>query len=214
MNTMIDQDRWVAVWKQLNGQPDTDLFDELVRRYEEPHRAYHTLQHLRECFTLLDVTRDAADRPHEVELALWFHDAIYDTHRSDNEEQSADLAKRSMLAGRVDPAIVQRVKSLIMATKHDQPCRSRDEAVLTDIDLAILGSDPERFAEYERQIRVEYSWVPDQQFRDGRAAILRRFLERDSIFQTESFRKQFEIQAKVNLLASIRMLELFNREEH
>ena len=119
-----------------------------------------------------------------------------------------------MLAGRVDPAIVQRVNSLIMATKHDQPCRSRDEAVLTDIDLAILGSDPERFAEYERQIRVEYSWVPDQQFRDGRTAILRRFLERDSIFQTESFRKRFEIQAKENLLASIRMLEHFNREEH
>ncbi|MCX7423762.1 MAG: N-methyl-D-aspartate receptor NMDAR2C subunit [Planctomycetia bacterium] len=211
---MIDQDRWAAEWKQLNGQPDTDLFDELVRRYEEPHRAYHTLQHLRECFTLLDVTRETADRPHEVELALWFHDAIYDTHRSDNEEQSADLAERSMLAGRVDPASVQRVKSLIMATKHEQPCRSRDEAVLTDIDLAILGSGQKRFAEYERQIRVEYSWVPDQQFRDGRTAILRRFLERDPIFNTVPFRERFEVRAKENLAASIRMLELFNREEH
>lgn len=202
------------MWKQINGQAGTDLFDELVRRYQEPHRAYHTLQHLRECFELLDATRDAADHPHEVELALWFHDAVYDTHRSDNEEQSADLAERSMLAGSVDPSIVQRVKSLIMVTKHDRPCRSRDEAVLTDIDLAILGSDPERFAEYERQIRVEYSWVPDQQFRDGRTAILRRFLQRDSIFNTVPFRERFEVRANENLAASIRILEQFRETDN
>ena len=204
---MTDQDRWDAVWMQVSEKPGAELFNELIQRYSEPHRAYHTLQHLRECFTQLDATRDNADRPHEIELALWFHDAIYDTHRSDNEEQSAELSERAMLAGRVDPAIIMRVKSMIMVTKHDRPCRSRDEALLTDIDLAILGADRERFTEYERQIREEYCWVPDPQFRDGRAAILRRFLEHNSIFNTEAFQERFEARARENLLGSIRVLQ-------
>ena len=90
---MADLIRWRSTWSGLGvTAPDEGLYHELIRRYTEPHRRYHTAQHLDECFARLDEARDLARHIHEVELALWFHDAVYGTRGSDNEEQSAEWA--------------------------------------------------------------------------------------------------------------------------
>ena len=116
---MALQRAWNRVWRALNGSPDPALFDRLVAAYGEPHRHYHTLQHLTECVTLLERHLDLADRPGEVEAALWFHDAIYDVKRHDNEERSATWAMEAALAAGVAHESASRIHELVMATRHD-----------------------------------------------------------------------------------------------
>ena len=179
------------------------VFDQLLARYSEPHRKYHTLQHLTECLTHFEATRHLAENPGEVEIALWFHDGIYDTQRHDNERKSADWA-RSVLEGHgAAPAAVQRVDELIMATCHSALPVAPDAQLLVDIDLSILGAPPPRFAEYEAQIRQEYAFVPEEVFRSKRAEILRAFLARPALYSTPHFQAALEARARDNLRAAI-----------
>ena len=141
------------------------LYNELMAAYAEPHRHYHTAQHLEECFAHFDAIGSLAGHPAEVALALWFHDAIYDPKRQDNEEKSAGWARAAVLAAGAAPDAAARIHALVMATRHAAVPRGPDEEVLVDIDLSILGAAPARFDEYERQVRAEYAWVPDFLFR-------------------------------------------------
>ena len=160
---MIDaRQSWARAWRGIGRDDGAAVRDSLLAAYAEPHREYHTLQHLRECLGLLDEAADAAARPFEVGIALWFHDAIYDVRRSDKTERSADWASAAAAAAGAVPAVVDRIRSLVLATKHSIAPGSDDERLLVDIDLAILGAPAERFAEYERQIRAEYAWVPSR----------------------------------------------------
>jgi predicted metal-dependent HD superfamily phosphohydrolase len=145
-----------------------------------------------------------ARRPAEVELALWFHDAEYDPQRRDNEERSAEWARASVLAAGCAPEVAQRVADLVLATRtHTVAGDDADAALLLDIDLAILAAAPGRFADYERQIRLEYAHVPDDAFRTGRAKVLRGFLQRERIYRTEPFHAALEARARANLAASL-----------
>ena len=179
------------------------VFDELVARYSEPHRKYHTVQHLGECLSHFEAVRDLAERPAEVEMALWFHDAIYDTQRHDNEETSADWAHKVLLAHGTAAAAAQRVHDLVMATRHTALPASPDAQLLVDIDLSILGAGAERFAEYEQQIRDEYAFVPPALFQQKRREILQGFLDRPVIYSTAHFRDALEARARENLRRSI-----------
>ena len=112
--------RWRSTWTGLGVTPPADeVHAGLIARYEEPHRRYHTVQHLDECFARLDDARALAEHIHEVELALWFHDAVYDTRRSDNEAQSAALARAEGVSAGLSESVLARVDSLILATRHD-----------------------------------------------------------------------------------------------
>ena len=193
--------RWRELWARLGSRPADGLYEELIGRYREPHRRYHTTRHLDECFALLDAAHALAERPAEIELALWFHDAIYDTRRHDNEQKSADWARRGCPADAAD-----RVHALVMATRHDAVPSGRDAELLVDIDLSILGAAPERFDEYERQVREEYAWVPGFVFRRKRAAILEGFLARPAIFSTPMFFQTLEQAARANLRRSLERL--------
>lgn len=179
--------------------PPIALRDALLVRYAEPHRRYHTLQHLGECLDAFEHERAHAQRPGEVALALWFHDAIYDLQAHDNEAQSADWARDALRAAGIDADAAQRVHDLIMATKHDAQPTDADARLLVDIDLAILGAPPARFAEYEQQIRAEYARVPPDVFEPRRRLILARFLARDPLYQTPGMQARCEAQARVNL---------------
>ena len=202
---MIDaRQSWARAWRGIGAVDDgVAVRDALLAAYAEPHRNYHTLQHLHECLDLLAPATAAAARPCEVEVALWFHDAIYDVRRSDNEERSADWASAAVAAAGVAAAIVERIRSLVLATKHTGSPGSDDERLLVDIDLAILGAPAQRFAEYERQIRAESSWVPQPLFDEKRGAILRSFLDRERIFATPLFHSRFEAAARVNLARAV-----------
>lgn len=198
---------WNSTWKDL-GVADSDeaLYTELVERYSDRARSYHTLQHLEECFARLDEARSAAEQIHEIELALWFHDAIYDVRRQDNEERSALWARDVVLGAGVSVDVADRIQALIMVTKHDGVPAAADEKLMVDVDLAILGAPVERFDEYERQVREEYSWVPGWLFRRKRREILRAFLSRPHIFNTEHFIAACETRARANLERSIAAL--------
>jgi len=204
MNPSQLRTAWLAAWQGLGVQrPDEALFAELLTRHREPHRAYHTLQHLGECLDWLAAQGGQANRPAEVAIALWFHDAIYDVQAHDNEQRSADWAERALLAAGVPDEVAGRIHAMVMATRHDAPPAGGDVRLLVDIDLAILGAAPERFAQYERQIRIEYAHVPAADFEKRRREILGAFLARDPLYRTPSMRTALEAAAHRNLRMAI-----------
>jgi predicted metal-dependent HD superfamily phosphohydrolase len=199
---------WTRCFIDLDvAVPPPCAFDEIVARYSEPHRAYHTTQHLQECFGRFEFARALIQRPGEVAVAPFYHDAIHDTHARDSEEQSATLAANVLEEYcSADQEAVERVRTLILATKHDAVPADNDAKLLVDMDLAILGADRARFDEYEAQVRFEYSWGSPEDFRKGRADVLRHFLARESIYSTEMFRTRLESAARSNLARSLAAL--------
>jgi len=147
-----------------------------------------------------------AEQPADIELALWFHDAIYDVQGHDNEARSAHWAVQALVAGGVDAARCQRVHDLIMATCHTALPASPDQALLVDIDLAILGAPAARFAEYTRQISAEYAWVPPQVYAVKRRAVLQGFLDREQIYTTPVVAQRLAQRARANLARAISSL--------
>ena len=201
------RDNWNAAWRALGvAHADEALCIELQRRYGEPQRHYHTLQHLGECLAWFEREKEAAERPGEVALALWFHDAVYDVHAHDNEARSADWARGAILSAGVPADAAERVHALVMATRHDAEPEGRDAELLIDIDLSILGADPARFDEYERQVNAEYAFVPGEVRRPRRRAILQRFLAREAIYATPRMHALLEARARANLARSIAAL--------
>ena len=201
--------QWRDMWAALGlTSSDTDLYNALLSRYREPHRHYHTLQHLDECLALLPALRPLAEQPAEIELALWFHDAIYELQRQDNELRSAEWARSAVQQSGLSNDCAERIHALVMATRHSAVPEGIDARILVDIDLSILGAAPQRFDEYERQVRAEYAWVPEPQFRDGRRGILEQFLARPTIFNTDYFLARFEHSARANLERSLRKLRV------
>lgn len=198
--------RWAALWRRLNAPLPTGVFEALTTHYAEPHRHYHTVQHLAECLTHLDGARSLCQHETEVELALWFHDAIYDPRAKDNEAQSAGWAVRVMRDAGLPADAGERVRGLIMKTCHDAMPDTADARVLVDIDLAILGAHATRFDEYERQVRQEYAWVPGFLFRRRRREVLEGFLGRPAIYSTSFFNGMLEKKARENLARSLSAL--------
>lgn len=201
------QQAWAAAWAGLSPErPHPELGHHLLACWAEPHRHYHSLQHLEECLALFSAVSAQAQRPSEVALALWFHDAIYDLHAKDNEARSAEWAQSALLEAGVPRKSAQRVRDLVMATCHDAVPTDHDQQLLVDIDLSILGAPAARYAEYESQVRAEYSFVPEPAFRQGRKAILQKFLERPQLFNTASFLASHEQSARLNLKNSMARL--------
>jgi predicted metal-dependent HD superfamily phosphohydrolase len=202
--------RWVETWRALGVSDCPELrrlHPDVLGRYSEPHRHYHTHQHLAECFEKVQEIIDLAEHPAEVNVGLWFHDAIYDTQRHDNEEQSAAWARSAARELGVSAESAQRIYDLIMFTRHAALPVGIDAQVLVDADLSILGARPARFQEYEAQVRNEYAWVPEAMFRSGRARILKEFLARPQLYCTARFRERYEVQAQRNLRDSLAHLE-------
>lgn len=193
-------------WTALGAGGGEALQAELLARYAEPHRGYHTRQHLDECLALFGEFAHLAERPAEVEIALWFHDAIYDVHRHDNEALSADWARTALLDAGASTDTGERVAALVLATRHSVAPQTADEQLLVDVDLAILGAAPARFAEYEAQIRREYAHVPPAVFSEKRAAILAGFVARPALYGTPALRERFEAPARANLQAALNAL--------
>lgn len=199
--------QWNAEWQELAARaPEAGLLAQLTARYSEAHRHYHTLQHLDACLRHLAVLRDQASRAPELAIALWFHDAIYDIGAADNERRSADWASAALTDAGVTQAVAERVHALIMVTRHDQPPQSPDQALLLDIDLAILGTPGDVFDGYEQQIFREYRSVPPAAMRSNRRRILQGFLDRPRIYHTHTMHDAREAQARANLQRSIQAL--------
>lgn len=190
-----------TAWRDLLPEAP-DLGADLLRRWTEPQRHYHDTEHLTEVLEALDAIGPAPSTP--VRLAAWFHDAVYDPTRDDNEERSAELAQSTLPIAGVEPAEVAEVVRLVRLTAtHDPEPDDPNGSLLCDADLAILASTPERYARYVADVRREYVQVPDETFRAARDEILRRLLERTRIYRTAAGQARWEAAARRNLNAEL-----------
>lgn len=193
---------WLSLWHRCHLPGDgTAWHKRLAAAYSEPQRTYHTLQHLEECLRLLDEATQTGliAKPDLIEIALWFHDAVYDPQSGENEALSGQMAVEAL--GESD--LSREVARLILLTKSHQPGDGADDAWIIDIDLGIFAQPMERVLEYERQIRAEYAWVPEEVYAEKRAEILRGFHARPQIYLTAWARERFEDRARKNLRALI-----------
>lgn len=207
MSNVISLEHFQKAVTALGGGRADALHAKLLNAWAEPARRYHTPQHLEECLTLAE--RWGAHLHQRVKamlvLGLWLHDAVYDPQGQQNERKSADLARVELALAGVPTSAISRVEQLVMATDHSTPSPAGDALVdlLLDIDLAILGANAERFAEYEAQVRDEYRWVSDAEYAVGRGKVMAHFRalafsEPQTLFRTTAGRTLIE-QARRNL---------------
>lgn len=202
-----DNRHWRRLWNDLGARGDPLIwYGRLATAYRESTRFYHNLQHMQECLTEFDRVCLTLQQPAAVEVALWFHDAVYDPRSATNEEDSAATAAECLAGAGVAHDTVTLVRQLILCTKTHEPGELPDATLLIDIDLAILGQPSERYWQYEEAIRAEYAWVPEALFAQKRAEILARFLQRPAIYRTERFRARYEAAARANLEVSLARL--------
>ncbi|MFD1872373.1 hypothetical protein [Hymenobacter bucti] len=198
--------RWHALTAPL--LPDAAHCEAELRRlaaaYEAPERHYHTLAHIE---NLLDrVGAHPLQDAVVVELAAWFHDAVYNALRADNEAKSAEWALAFLQSTSLAPARCERVADLIRRTQdHTQPQPPTDADLLLflDADLSILGAPVAAYWAYARQVRREYRLVPDLLYRPGRRKVLAKLLAAPVLFHTPSLREELDAAARRNLQAEL-----------
>ncbi|WP_245717582.1 HD domain-containing protein [Nocardia jejuensis] len=194
-------------WTKLAGPSARAVGEDLVRRYREPHRRYHTVEHLAAMLPVIDdLAADATDID-AVRYAAFFHDAVYAVDRADNEEASARLAEATLPNLGVAPGTVAEVARLVRLTAghHPEP-GDRNGAVLCDADLAILAAGEKAYAAYTSAVRAEYGHIPDDLFRPGRAAVLRGLTDQEHLFRTPTAQRRYESAARANLAAELASL--------
>lgn len=191
--------RLLPRWTRLvPGHPGVG--EDLLNRYGDPARHYHGIDHLETVLDAVGVLSEEADRPRLVLLAAWYHDAVYDVRRDDNEERSAQLAEQTLACTDEDPLRIGEVARLVRLTeRHDPADGDADGAVLSDADLSVLASDGLAYAAYASAVRAEYSHVSDEDFKAGRAAILEQLLSSASLYRTGLGRSRWEAAARRNL---------------
>ncbi|MBA2445162.1 MAG: hypothetical protein H0V49_07515 [Nocardioidaceae bacterium] len=192
-------------WNRLlPGSPE--LGAGLVAAYGAPTRRYHDLRHLHGVLDAVATLAAEAAEPSLVELAGWFHDAVYDVHRQDNEEQSARLAESALPPAGLKSEQVAEVARLVRLTANHDPAEADNNgAVLCDADLSILASHPESYAAYVRAVRREYAHVSEGEWRVGRAAVLEQLLDLPALFRTTAG-ASWEITARNNLRTELASL--------
>ncbi|MEU6282273.1 hypothetical protein [Streptomyces sp. NPDC047028] len=181
--------------------------DNLLARWQEPQRHYHTLTHLTAVLDHIDTLETYAADPELVRLAAWFHDAVYLPDRSENEERSAHLAERALAeAGVPAPATAEVARLVRLTVTHDPTGSDTNGQVLCDADLAVLAAPPSAYAAYTAEVREEYHFVPADAFREGRSAILRHLLSLPALFRTPYGQEHWEATARYNLTAELDLL--------
>jgi predicted metal-dependent HD superfamily phosphohydrolase len=202
------EDAWHELAEPYHCRMTRSAFLEgIINRYAEPGRAYHTLRHIHEMLDVIEQQHTRLDNYDAVAFATWFHDIIYDPRAGDNEERSAQLARRILRRLQVPASVINRAAELILMTAtHSITDSSFDVRLFIDADLSILGAASERYEEYRRDIRREYSWMSEEEYHHGRAEALRGFLDRPRIFQTDELYERLESRARENLTAELESL--------
>ncbi|HEY1166991.1 MAG TPA: hypothetical protein VGE90_17570 [Chitinophaga sp.] len=179
-------------------------FDKLIVQYATPGRYYHNLQHIEALLTLQGAYAAEIRNNEVLQLAIFYHDVIYNVLKSDNEEQSALAAGAFLQQTTFPPYQIITVMDYIRATKtHTGDEHDDDLDFLLDFDLSILGSPADVYIEYAQQIRREYNVYPDEVYHPGRKKVLTHFLEKPAIYRTATFREQYEVQARQNIAAEL-----------
>jgi predicted metal-dependent HD superfamily phosphohydrolase len=190
---------------------DETMEKELQALHDAEGRFYHVWAHPLSMRALAVVHAGEITHHRAVDRMIITHDVVYDSRRGDNEERSAEFAAR-LFAPVVSSDEMVFILAGIGSTKnHVVPAgltgtQRHDVGVLLDLDLAILGSDPATFDDYDRKIRLEYAWVSEGEWRIGRAKVMEGFLRRPHIYVTKSLRQAFEERARENVARLIESL--------
>lgn len=204
--TKTTLDRWKRLMSTFELGLNQNIFETLITLYSEKHRAYHTIEHITACIDHLEQNIKFAQRPNEIELSLWFHDAIYNPYSKTNEEDSAAMAVTFLNNCNIKCDVISRIERLILITKSHNDINSPDEAIMIDIDLSVIGAPPNIFDQYERNIRFEYKYVPYFIYKKKRKAILQGFLDVPRIYHTDIFHDLWDKQARQNITRSLAYL--------
>lgn len=203
------------VWESLIGNYTSDPllvmegFDTILTHYSEPHRYYHNLDHVQSLLVFMEEYNHLIKDLEALQLAVFFHDIIYDVQRSDNEEQSA-LAAIEFLQQTSYPAEkTALVADYIRATKtHVNPGGDSDLDCFLDFDLFILSGPERMYEQYAKSIRKEYAVYPDSVYIPGRKKVLQHFLDQPSIYRSAGFKERFDTAAKGNMQRELEKLAL------
>ena len=179
----------------------------LETMYAEPHRHYHSLAHIEALLRRLGHWQGLARAPRLIEAAIWFHDAVYDTHRDDNEPRSAELARNELRALAWPEADVARVVTMVRATQyHAADLGDADTLLFLDLDLSVLAQSAEHYDAYSAAVRAEYGWVDETRYRAGRARVLQSFTARAAVYRTPALHAAWEAPARANLARELQAL--------
>jgi predicted metal-dependent HD superfamily phosphohydrolase len=182
------------------------LWNEIEKNYSSKKRHYHTLQHLENLLVRLTEIKEELKNWDVILFSLYYHDIVYNSLKSDNEEKSAELAEKRMKQISVSKESIELCEKQILATKLHVKSDDIDTNYFTDADLSILGQTWEIYSLYYKNVRKEYSFYPDFIYNPGRKKVINHFLKMDRIFKTDFFYNKFEISAKKNLQKELELL--------
>ncbi|MEZ5428175.1 MAG: hypothetical protein R2747_18030 [Pyrinomonadaceae bacterium] len=203
MKTLWDQFVPAEAPEKRSGR----VFEMLREKYSEDHRFYHNLDHIGALLGYFGEYRNLIEDPSAVFFSVWFHDAVYDPQRIDNEKKSAELAGEQLAKLLVAEGSIRKISRMILATeKHSAEDLDADGRLFLDFDLAVLGAEKEVYRRYSFGVRREYSFVEETQYRAARGRVLRKFLERDALYLTDPLRRRFEKKARENIEEEIEEL--------
>jgi predicted metal-dependent HD superfamily phosphohydrolase len=195
------ESRFVALWNRCfadaEGEGPATIYADLVGRYSEPHRRYHTCDHITHCLKQVDLAADLMDNCDAVEVGLWFHDAIYKPGAADNELKSAQLFEE--ITNDKQSSLKQSVYDLIMVTKHPEHPKCLDEKFMVDIDLSSFALPWGVFIQDSQAVREEFAHVSDESFFAGHLKFLNSLVKRPTFFFTDFFQTRYEAIAKKNI---------------
>ncbi|MGK4567469.1 HD domain-containing protein [Flavobacterium sp. 3HN19-14] len=206
--SILLKETFTELLTKYNATPDiiSKFSAEIEEQYSGKKKFYHTLAHLQHLLQELKAVKSDIKNWDVMLFSLYYHDIIYNAVKSDNEEQSAELAGKRMQSLGISAEIIQKSKLQILATKKHAESADSDTNYFTDADLAILGQDWETYESYAASVRKEYAIYPDMVYNAGRRKVLKHFLEMDKIYKTKHFQEKFETQAKLNIFKELRFL--------
>lgn len=198
----MDEQRFIALWKRAGSTQGESkarrVYRAIVEHYSEPHRRYHSTGHILHCLNHVDRIPDDYAHKDAVELAIWFHDVIYQIADPDNERNSADWFATQARDDLPD-ALIEQVYEMIMATKHCETPSTSESAYVVDIDLSSFGLPHDEFIADSRLVRAESTHLSDSEFYRGQREFLNKLLKRERIFVTDIFNDSFEERARENI---------------
>jgi len=203
----VGLERFASLWRRSMAVPPSpdgaSMHAELCRLYDAPHRRFHTLGHVSDCIAWLDVVAPLVRDPDALELALWFHDAVYAAGSDANERRSAEMFASAASGAR--PHLCRRVCGLIMATRHTGAAQGNDRQFMVDIDLAGFGAPWKEFMAKGDELRAEFASQPDSDYYRGQIQFLCRLQRRKHFFCTDYFRERYEKIAQSNLRRLVKL---------
>lgn len=202
----MNKARWLALMDKLGFVDNLATFEKLQANYQQRNRHYHNSQHIDAMLRHLDEVSEWVDDPLALELAVYFHDAIYRIFSATNEQDSADMAVDFLTKNSVNETFITKVHDLILVTLHAAVPLQHDERVMVDMDLSILGCSERGYQDFENRVRREYRMIPSFIYRKKRVALLTQFLQRPRIYSHDYCYEKFEAPARINLANAIKQL--------